>query len=75
MKNEKKILIKNQVYGKSLRRLYEESAEAKVVSFRALRNKITRGPAGRLFFLFIFFFFCTNALHAQKQNHLRPRRH
>jgi hypothetical protein len=36
------------VYGKALRRLYEESAEAKVVSFRALKNKITRGPAGTI---------------------------
>ena len=35
-----------EVYAKSLRRLYEETAEAKVVSFRALRNKLTRGAAG-----------------------------
>jgi hypothetical protein len=35
-----------EVYAKSLRRLYEETAEAKVVSLRALKNKLTRGATG-----------------------------
>jgi hypothetical protein len=34
-----------EVYAKSLRRLYEESGEAKLVSFRAIKNKLTRAPA------------------------------